>query len=68
MSPLSVPNFTPIGVRIRVLWWLLQSVQKEVEEKNEEKRWGLFHGTEQNDGLNHGTEHFLQLKLVTYHC
>ena len=39
MSPLSVPNFSPIGVRIRVLWWILQSVRKEEveEEKNIEK-------------------------------
>ena len=33
MSPLSVPNFSPIGARIRVLWWILRSVRKEVEEK-----------------------------------
>ena len=32
------------------------------------KGWGLFYGTERNDGLNHGTEHFLKLKLATYHC
>ena len=40
MSPLRVPNFSPIGVRIRVLWRILQSVRKEVvvEEKNEEKK------------------------------
>ena len=30
--------------------------------------WGLFYGTERNgmernNGLNHGTEHFLKLKL-----
>ena len=38
MSPLSVPNVSPIGARIRVLWRILQSVRKEVEEeKNEEK-------------------------------
>ena len=38
MSPLRVPNFSPIGARIRVLWRILQSVRKEVEEeKNEEK-------------------------------
>ena len=36
MSPLSVPNFSPSGVRICVLWWILQTVRKE-EEKNEEK-------------------------------
>ena len=33
MSPLSVPNFSLIGVRIRVLWLILRSVQKEVKEK-----------------------------------
>ena len=37
MSPLSVPNVSPIGARIRVLWRILQSVRKEVEENNEEK-------------------------------
>ena len=36
MSPLSVPNFSPIQARIRVLLRILQSVRKEVE-KNEEK-------------------------------
>ena len=38
MSSLSVPNFSLIGVRIRVLWQIMQSVQKKVEEKNEEKK------------------------------
>ena len=43
MSPLSVPNFSPIGARIPVLWRILQSVQKEeVEEKNEEKNPKFF--------------------------
>ena len=38
MSPLSVPNFSPIRARIRVLWRILRSVrnEEEVEEKNEE--------------------------------
>ena len=36
MSPLSVPNFSPIRVRIRVLWRILRSVRNEDEEKNEE--------------------------------
>ena len=37
MSPLSVPNFSQIRARIRVLWRILQSVQnEEEEEKNEE--------------------------------
>ena len=37
-------NFSPIGARICVLWRILQSVRKEVEEKNEEnnpKLWPL---------------------------
>ena len=33
MSSLSVPIFSPIGARIRILWRTLQSVRKEVEEK-----------------------------------
>ena len=36
MSPLSVPNFSPIRARIRVLWRILRSVRNEDEEKNEE--------------------------------
>ena len=38
MSPSRVPNFSPIGARIRVLWRILQSVRNEEveEEKNEE--------------------------------
>ena len=36
MSPLSVPNFSAIGARFRVLWWIFRSVRNEVEEKNEE--------------------------------
>ena len=39
MSPSSVPHFSPIGARIRVLWRVLRSVRNEEvedEEKNEE--------------------------------
>ena len=35
MSPLSVPNFSQIRARIRVLWRILRSVRNE-DEKNEE--------------------------------
>ena len=37
-EPLSVPNFSPIRARIRVLWRILRSVRNEEveEEKNEE--------------------------------
>ena len=37
MSPLNVPNFGPIGARIHVLWQILQSVRKEVEQKKKKK-------------------------------
>ena len=30
MSPVCVPNFSPIRARIRVLWRVLQSVRDEV--------------------------------------
>ena len=33
MSPLSVPNFSPIGARIHVLWRILQSVRKEEKQR-----------------------------------
>ena len=38
MSPLSVPNFSLIRARIRVLWRILRSVRNEEdeEEKNQE--------------------------------
>ena len=35
MSPLSVPNFSPIQARIRVLFRILQSVRKEEEKKTQ---------------------------------
>ena len=37
MSPLSVPNFSPIGARIGVLWRILQSVRNEGEKNKEIK-------------------------------
>ena len=36
MSPLSVPTFSPIRARIRVLWRILRSVRNEVEEEKNE--------------------------------
>ena len=42
MSPLSVPNFSPIRARIRVLWRILRSVQnEEVEEKTKKLKRNL---------------------------
>ena len=38
MSPLSVPNFSPIRARIRVLWRILPSVRNEDEEEKKTKK------------------------------
>ena len=38
MSPLRVPNFSPTGARIHVLWLILQSLQKEEEKKTKKKK------------------------------
>ena len=40
-------------------WGLLYGTERNGTERN---------GTERNDGLNHGTERFLKLKLATYYC
>ena len=37
MSPLSVPNFSPIRARIRVLWRILRSVRNEDDEEETKK-------------------------------
>ena len=37
MSRLSVPNFSPIRARIRVLWRILRSVRNEDEEEENEE-------------------------------
>ena len=44
MRPVRVPNCSSIESRIRVLWWILQSVRKEEveKEKNEEKKPTLW--------------------------
>ena len=38
MSSSSVPNFSPIRVRIRVLWRILRSVRNEDEEEEKKRR------------------------------
>ena len=38
MSPLSVPNFSQIRARIRVLWRILRSVRNEEDEEEEEEK------------------------------
>ena len=57
MNPLSVLNFSPIGVRIRVLWRILQSVRKEVEEKKTKKKTPNFGCSY----LGNGWSDFLQM-------
>ena len=57
MSSLRVPNFSPIGARIRVLWRILQSVQKEVEEKKRRKKIPKFG----RSYLGNGWSDFLQI-------
>ena len=54
MSPLSVPNFSPIGARIRVLWRILQSVRKEEVEEEKNPNFGRSY-------LGNGWSDFLQI-------
>ena len=37
-EPLSVPNFSPIRARIRVLWRILRSVRNEEDEEEKKRR------------------------------
>ena len=64
MSPLSVQNFSPIGAQIHVLWRILQSVRKEVEERkkikrNKEKKRNFYCSY-----LGNGWSDFLQIWYV----
>ena len=60
-GPLSVPNVSPIGARIRVLWRILQSVRKEkVEEKKRKKKTPNFG----RSYLGNGWSDFLQIRNV----
>ena len=52
MTPLSVPNFSPIGARIRVLWRILQSVRKEVEEEKKRRKNPNFGSSYLGNGLS----------------
>ena len=42
MSPLRVPNVSPIGVRIRVLWRILRNLRNEDEEENNKEIKTIF--------------------------
>ena len=51
MSPLSVPNFSPIGARIHVLWRILQSVRKEEKTKKKPNFGRSYLGNIWSDSL-----------------
>ena len=58
MSPLSVPNFSPIRACIRVLWRILRSVRNEDEETKKLKRNFV------RSYLGNGCTDFLQIWYV----
>ena len=63
MSPSSVPNFIPIGARIRVLWRILRSVQnEEVEEKTKKLKRNFVRSY-----LGNGWTDLLQIWYVNSH-
>ena len=61
MCPLSVPNFSLIGAHIRILWQILQSVRKEVEEKRKKKNPNFGRSY-----LGNGFSDFLQIWNVDF--
>ena len=63
MSPSSVPNFSPIGARTRVSWWIFRSVQNEEvqEEKNKKLKRNCVRSY-----LGNGWSDFLQIWYVDY--
>ena len=62
MSPLCVPNVSPIGVRICVLWQILRSVQNEDEETTKKLKRNFVCSY-----LRHGWTVFLQIWYVDSH-
>ena len=64
MSPLSVPNFSPIRARIRVLWRILRNVRNEVEEEKTKNLKRNF----VRSYLGNGWSDFLQIWCVDSHC
>ena len=62
MSPLSVPNFSPIRVRIRVLWRILRSVRNEEDMKK--KKTKKLKRNFVRSYLRNGWSDFLQIWYV----
>ena len=61
MSPLSVPNFSPIQVRIRVLWRILRNEEGEEKMKNLKRKFVCSY-------LGNGWSDFLQIWCVDSPC
>ena len=64
MSPLSVPNFSPIRARIRVLWRILRSVRNEEDEQEEEKKTKKLKRNFVRSYLGNGWSDVLQIWYV----
>ena len=62
MSPSSVPNFSPIGACIRVLWRILRSVRNEEEKKTKKLKQTFVRSY-----LRNGWSDFLQIWYVDSH-
>ena len=62
MSPSSVPNFSPIGARIRALWRILRSVRNEEEKKTKKLKRNFVRSY-----LGNGWTDFLQIWYVDSH-
>ena len=61
MSPLSVPNFSLIRARIRVLWRILRSVRNEEDEEEKTKK---LKRNFVRSYLENGWTDFLQISYV----
>ena len=66
MSPLSVPNFSPIRARICVLWRILRNVRNE--EVEEEKKTKKLKRNFVRSYLGNGWSDFLQIWCVDSPC
>ena len=64
ISPSSVPNCSPIRVRIRVLWQILRSVRNEEDEEEKTKK---LKRNFVRSYLGNGWTEFLQIWYVDSH-
>ena len=64
ISPLIVPNFSPIRARISVLWRILRSVQNEDEGEEKKKKTKKLKRNSVRSYLGNGWSDFLQIWYV----